>query len=157
MKKVIFLLLVIFLLSACSHSREFQVGQSVYNINDHYTAYININTLSVYKIDDNCLITINNGNFIQKLVEYSSDRKCRRVQGLDLIKSYDIEHFLNINFEDLAERIGQPHLDIGSGFYIPAYLTVNADLISFRLENGIIIEVIKRDLFANKIVDYVIC
>ncbi len=156
MKRIIaFLFVVTILFSACSGSHKLMVGESMSNINKQYTSYISINTLSVYKINENYLITIDDGDIIQKLVEFSSDRKCRRIQGFSLIKNYDINQFLNINFNKLTEKIGQPHVDIGSGFYIPAYITEDANLICFKLENEIVIEVIQQDLLTNKIVDRV--
>lgn len=62
---------------------------------------------------------------------------------------------MNVNFNELTEEIGQPHVDVGSGFYIPAYVTEGANLVCFELENEIVIEVIQLDLFTNKIVDRV--
>jgi hypothetical protein len=62
---------------------------------------------------------------------------------------------LNVNFNELTEEIGQPHVDVGSGFYIPAYVTEDANLVCFELENELVIEVIQLDLFTNKIVDRV--
>lgn len=89
------------------------------------------------------------------MVEFSSDRKCRRIQGSDLVNNSDISQFLNVDFNELTEKIDQPHVDVGSGFYIPAYITEDANLVCFELENEIVIEVIQRDLFTNKIVDRV--
>ncbi len=153
MKKFsVFLLSVVFLFSACSNSNDFEVGKSMSKVDSKYTPCININTLSVYKIDGKYLVTINDGSIILKLVEFSSDRKCIRVRGFDLIKNRDIEYFLNMNINTLAEKIGQPHLDVGSGFYIPAYVTDAANLICLKVENEIIVEVIIRDLFSNNIV-----
>lgn len=62
---------------------------------------------------------------------------------------------MNVNFNELTEEIGQPHVDVGSGFYIPAYVTEDANLVCFELENELVIEVIQLDLFINKIVDRV--
>lgn len=62
---------------------------------------------------------------------------------------------MNVNFNELTEEIGQPHVDVGSGFYIPAYVTEDANLVCFELENEIVIEIIQLDLFTNKIVDRV--
>lgn len=62
---------------------------------------------------------------------------------------------MNVNFNELTEEIGQPHVDVGSGFYIPAYVTEDANLVCFELENELVIEVIQLDLFTNKIVDRV--
>ena len=59
---------------------------------------------------------------------------------------------MNVNFNELTEEIGQPHVDVGSGFYIPAYVTEDANLVCFELENELVIEVIQLDLFKNKIV-----
>ena len=62
---------------------------------------------------------------------------------------------MNVSFNELTEEIGQPHVDVGSGFYIPAYVTEDANLVCFELENELVIEVIQLDLFTNKIVDRV--
>ena len=62
---------------------------------------------------------------------------------------------MNVNFNELTEEIGQPHVYVGSGFYIPAYVTEDANLVCFELENELVIEVIQLDLFTNKIVDRV--
>lgn len=154
MKRIIaFLVFVTILLTACSSGYKFEVGESMSKINSQYTPFITINALSVYGISENYLIIIDDGGVIQKLVEFSPDRKCHRIQGFDLIKNDDINQFLNINFNQLTGKIGQPHVDVGSGFYIPAYITEDANLICFELENDIVIEVIKRDLLTNKIVD----
>lgn len=173
MKRTIaLLLLVTILFSACSGNHEFdaddsisginnqytpyipiEVGGSMSEISNQYTPYITINALSVYEISGNYLITIDDGNFIQKLAEFSPDRKCHRIQGFDLIKDGEINQLLNINFSELTEKIGQPHVDIGSGFYIPSYVTEDAHLICFQLENEIVIGVIRRDLLTNKVVD----
>ncbi len=156
MKRIIALLLfVAILFSACSSSHKFEVGESMSKINNQYTPYITINALSVYEISENYLITIDDGSIVQKLVEFSFERECRRIQGFDLIKNGDINQFLNMNFNKLIEKIGQPHVDVGSGFYIPAYVTEDANLICFELENETVFEVIKRDLLTNKIVDRV--
>ena len=154
MKKIIvFLFFVTILFSACSGDYKFEVGESMDTINNQYTPYITINVLSVYKISKNYLLTIDDDGIVQKLVEFSPDRNCHRIEGIDLIKSDDINQFLNINFNQLTKKIGQPHVDVGSGFYIPAYITEDAYLICFELENQIVIEVIKRDLLTNRIVD----
>lgn len=131
------------------------VGDSIRSINKQRMPYISINVLSVYKVNENYLIIVADGEIVQKLVEFSSDRKCRRIQGFDLVNNSDISQFLNVDFNELTEEISQPHVDVGSGFYIPAYVTEDANLVCFELENEIVIEVIQRDLFTNKIVDRV--
>ena len=131
------------------------VGDSIRSINKQHMPYISTNVLSAYKVNENYLIIVADGEIVQKLVEFSSDRKCRRIQGFDLVNNSDISQFLNVDFNELTEKIDQPHVDVGSGFYIPAYITEDANLVCFELENEIVIEVIQRDLFINKIVDRV--
>lgn len=154
MKKVIaFLFAVTILLTACSGGHPFKIGESMSDIHKQYTAYLTMSPLSAYKVNENYLITIADGDTIQKLAEFSSDRKCLRAEGLDLIKSENISQFLNLSLKELTEKLGQPHADVGSGLSLPAYMTEDANLICFELENEIVIEVIQRDLLSNEIVD----
>ena len=154
MKRIIILLFVVIVLfSACYPKYTFEVGESMNDINDKHSAYIVINALSVYKIRENFVITIDDGATIKKLVEFSYDRKCIRAQEVDLLETGDINQFISIRFDALTEKIGQPHVDIGSGFYIPSYITNDAHLVCFEIENEIVVEIIKRDLLTNKIVD----
>lgn len=156
MKRIIvFVIFAAILFSACSSIPKVEVGESMSNINEQYTSYFTINALSAFKTGENYLITIDDGTTIQKLVEFSSDRKCCRIQGFELKRNVDINNLLNISFNKLTDQFGQPHVDIGSGFYIPAYVTEDAYLICFKLEKDKVIEVTKRDLLTNKIVDRV--
>ena len=75
------------------------------------------------------------------------------INRLEFIKDEELEHFLNLNFNEIIKKFGQPHVDVGSGFYLPAYITEDADLICFELENDIVVDVIKRDLFTNEITE----
>lgn len=157
MKKfIVFMLFLAMLLVACSDSYKIEVGDSLSKFNDQYTPYIYLNSLSVYKIKENYLLTIIDGSGnIQKMVEFLPNRKWSRAQGLELIRNDDINQFINVNFNQLTEKIGQPHADIGSGFYIPAYITEDMHLIFFQLENQTVISVVKRDLLTNTTVDRV--
>ena len=156
MKKIVgFLLAAAILFSACSGRHKVSVGESISSIHKQYTPYLTINTLSAYKIGGNYWMTLDDGNTVQKLAEFSPDRTCLRTQGLRLIEINDICQLLNVSVDSLTEKLGQPHADIGSGFSVPAYITENADLMCFELENGIVVEVIQRDLFTGEIIDRV--
>lgn len=149
------LLLVILLFSGCVGNNDFLIGEQMSEINNRQTPYISLNTLSAYEIDGSCLVVVEDGGVVQKIAEFSYERKCKRVQNINLIKAVDINQFLNMNVEDVKKMLGQPHADIGSGFYIPAYITEDANLISFQIENNIVFEVIKRDLITNKIISQI--
>ena len=154
-KILLFLLSMMIFLSACSNKDKYkiEVGESMNNINSQYRPHITMGALSVYKTGGNYLIIIEDDGMVQKLVEFSSDRTCLYIQGLDLIKSGNLNRLMNNTFNELREKIGSPHVDIGSGFYIPAYVTEDANLVCFELEDEIITGIIQRDLLTNKIVD----
>ena len=110
-------------------------------------------TLSGYENKNNYWIVINNGDNIEKLVVFSPERKSLQIQNLNLIECEDIHRFLGMNITQLEEIYGSPHADIGSGFYIPAYITNDACLICLELESDVVIDVIKRDLLTNDIIE----
>lgn len=153
MKKIIsLLLLVIFLCSGCVGSNDYSTGDHMNEITNKHAPYITLNALSAYEIDGNYLIVVADSDIVEKLAEFSSDRKCKRAQNLKPIKDVDITQFINMNFEEIKKMLGQPHADIGSGAYIPTYITEKANLISFHIENDIAYEVIKRDLITDEII-----
>ena len=79
------------------------VGDSIRSINKQHMPYTSINVLSAYKVNENYLIIVADGEIVQKLVEFSSDRKCRRIQGFDLVNNSDISQFLNVDFNELTK------------------------------------------------------
>lgn len=60
--------------------------------------------------------------------------------GITLLKDTDLDKFLNTDFKELTDAIGEPHADIGSGFYIPAYITNDAHLVVVELTNNMVFE-----------------
>lgn len=156
MKRIIVsLLLILLLFSGCMNNDDFFIGDQMSEFNNKYIPYMALNSLLAYEIDGNYLIVIENNGVVEKLAKFSSDRKCQMAQKIELIKEVDVNQFLNMNIETLKKMLGQPHVDIGSGFHIPAYITEGANLIAFQIENDIVFEVIKRDLFTNKIISQI--
>ena len=173
MKRVFsLLLLTTIIFSACSRNDTFResetmnntnvsisssgsvaVGQSISEINEKYSSVFSFNPLSVYKVNNNYCVVIEDGHTVQKFVEFSDSRKCLSKQDIELIRDYDANKFLNNDFNKLIAEIGQPHVDIGSGFYIPSYITEEANLISLYIEDDLVVEVIKYDLFSDKIIE----
>ena len=87
----------------------------------------------------------------QKQIVFSSDRQCLYKQGMELVGNMDFAEFLDGEFADVTDKLGQPHTDIGSGFYIPSYITEDAYLISFYVEDEKISKIVKRDLLTGKV------
>lgn len=153
MKNIIVLLLMILTLSGCQKNTNIQIGDSMTMIDNQQTPFIFLNSLSVFRTDNTYTIVVEKNGVAQKIVEFSSDRKCRTVQGLVLVKNEDINQYLDKSLNELKEKFGEVHADIGSGFYVPAYITENGYLIYFEVENDIVYEVVKRDLLTDVIVE----
>lgn len=154
MKKALILILLFVLpFSSCKSKSEWMIGDSMNEFYKKSTPYIALNSLYAFKINDNYLIVIDNDGRAEKIVEFSANRKSNYVCGLELVQSESIKQYVGINVDELKEKLGQPHTDIGSGFYIPSYVTENGYLLSFEIENNIVFEVLKRDLLFNELVE----
>lgn len=154
MRKIaIALLLIVLTLSGCKNNLNIRMGDSMNAINDQQTPFIILNSLSVFRTNNTYTVVVEENGTVQKLVEFSSDRKCRTVQGLVLVKNEDLNKYLDKSLNELKEKLGEVHADIGSGFYVPAYITEDGYLICFEVENDIVYEVIKRDLLTDVIVE----
>lgn len=154
MKKIILLLLLMILtLSGCKKNTNIQIGDSMTTINNQQQPFIFLNSLSVFQTNNTYTVVVEENGVVQKKVEFSSDRKCCTVQGLILVKDGDINQYLNQSLNELNEKLGEAHADIGSGFYIPAYITENGYLIYFNVENDTVFEVVKRDILTNEIIE----
>lgn len=135
------LVLTILCLNSCSKSFNVNVGDE-FDINiDGNTPIEYLNTLVVYKVDDTYYVIIKDySEKIQNIVEFSSDRQCLKDGGITLIKDTDLDKFLNTDFKELTDAIGEPHADIGSGFYTPVYITNDAHLVVVELTNNMVFE-----------------
>lgn len=150
---IIILLLIASILSGCKNNLNIRIGDSMTMINNQQTPSIFLNSLSVFRTNNTYTIVVEENGMAQKIVEFSSDRKCRNVQGLVLLKNENVNQYLDKSLNELKEKFGEVHADIGSGFYVPAYITENGYLIYFEVENDIVYEVIKRDLLTDVIVE----
>lgn len=152
-RSLIVLLLMILTLSGCKKGSNIQIGDSMTMISDEHTPFIFLNSLSVFRIDDMYIIVVEENGVAQKIVEFSSDRKCHTAQGLVLVENEDINQYLDKSLNELKENFGEVHADVGSGLYIPAYITENGYLVCLEVENDIVYDVIKRDLLTDVIVE----
>lgn len=115
--------------------------------------YLNLNTVTAYYNGQENVVLIDRSDKdqAQKQIVFSSDRQCLYKQGMELVGNMDFAGFLDGEFADVTDKLGQPHADIGSGFYIPSYITEEAYLISFYVEDEKISRIVKRDLLTGKV------
>lgn len=98
-------------------------------------------------------IVVEKDEVAKKIVEFSSDRKCLGTGGLTLVTNTDFNRYIGKNLNEIIGELGEVHADVGSGFYVPSYITVDGYLICFEIENDTVYEVIKRDLLKNVVVE----
>lgn len=154
MKKIIALLLLMLLtLSGCQKSGDIKIGDSIAEISKQHTNFISLNALSVFRTDDTYTAVVGKNGTVQKIAEFSSDRRCLNAKNITPIKDEDLNYCLGKTLSELEEKSGAIHTDIGSGFYIPAYITENGYLIYFELDNDTVCKVTKRDIIKNVITD----
>lgn len=118
--------------------------------------FLHFCALSVYKQEEQYLITVYEDDAIRKTCTFTPERVCTDVQGMTLIEDQPAERFVGVDINTVQTLLGKPHADIGSGFYIPAYITENAYLISFSFEKDKAIMVLKYDLLTGEITDRLI-
>lgn len=118
--------------------------------------FLHFCALSVYKQEDQYLITVYEDDAIRKTCTFTPERVCTDVQGMTLIEDQPAERFVGVDINTVQTLLGKPHADIGSGFYIPAYITENAYLISVSFEKDKAVMVLKYDLLTGEITDRLI-
>lgn len=141
-------------LCSCTQKIDIKVGDKVSSL-ERYELQFKVNSLSVYKIDKDCVAVISDTDKIQKYAKYSPNRKPETCDGLNLMGNCELKQFLNMKSDEVEKLIGKPHTDIGSGFCIPAYLTSDAYIVCFEIENGSVNGVFKMDLFTNQISEHI--
>ena len=102
---------------------------------------------SVYELDDRYIVAISNNGIG---VEFSKDRKCIAFFGIVPVKNDKLYNYLGKEFKLVEKELGQYHIDIGSGFFIPSYITEDGYLICFHVENDYITCVQEYDLFSGE-------
>lgn len=153
MKRIIVILLSLILLLAGCQNNDKIIGVTMNDIKAQYDLHICLNSLYVFKKDAIYLVVIEENSVAQKKVEFSLDRNYRNAVGITLLKSQNISQYLNLTLDEIVENFGEFHTDVGSGFYIPAYITEDGYLVCFGIEDNVVYEVTVRDLLTNKIVE----
>ena len=117
---------------------------------------IQMNSLYVYEINQGYLVSIEEQPK-HKYVLFDINRQVCFYNDIELIDDGYFSQTLGNDFDSVQELIGKPHVDVGSGFFIPAYITKDAYLISFGLESNKVVYIGKTDLFSNEIIEKWVC
>ena len=154
MKKITALLLLLLLtLFGCQKSGDIKIGDSIAEISKQHRPFISLNSLTVFRTEDTYTAVIGKNGTVQKTAKFSSNRKCLNANGITPVNNKALNYYLDKTLSELEEKSGAVHIDIGSGFYIPAYITENGYLIYFELDNDTVCKVTKCDIINNVITD----
>ena len=115
--------------------------------------FLHFCALSVYKQEDQYLITVYEDDAIRKTCIFTPERVCTDVKGMTLIENQPVERFVGVDINTVQILLGKPHADIGSMSYTPAYITEDAYLIYFQFEGDEVFGVFKKDLLTGTMTD----
>lgn len=132
-KYCISILLIVFvmMLAACGKNRN-DKREDYYKdkeSRDIITTYLNG---YVYREDGKYVAVYNSGE--NPPLVYNGSRECEQSNGLVLADRTDYSTYQDRPFSDVIRDLGEPHTDIGSGLYIPAYFTKDAHLAAFHVD-----------------------
>ena len=158
MKKLFTLILILGMcfMFGCSKDKfsKIKIGESMDRARDVYSAtHIDLNAVKVFNDGENFVIVIEENQGISGIAVISSDRKTLHSEKITPINDENIEQFCGKSIEKIEEQYGKIHSDIGSGFYIPAYITDHATIVFFEIENGIVERISSKDIIANTTIE----
>ena len=112
--------------------------------------------IAVYRKDGLYVVTVEDTQKALKGIMFSPDRQVIRTYGIEPVEISDISPYLEKTWEELENDYGTFHMDIGSGLYLPSYITTEGYLVtfSFNRSGGTNTHVGKMDLFTGDSVEW---
>lgn len=155
MKRVVFIFMIlgVCFMSGCSANKfdNIEIGDSTSSVIDFYgEPYIKLNTINIYKDEEQFVGVVSDFKEVLGVVLFTADRKLLYSEGLKPIACDDkMEQFIGKSIDEIEEEFGEIHCDIGSGFFIPAYITDHATILIFQIENEFVINASSIDIVTN--------
>lgn len=152
MKKIILILFLVSVLVSCKNggNASIEIGDCIFDLQQEASNALSLYAF-VYHIDDTYVfVQLKDRGVVEKRIVFSEQRKVIDSGGYDLIKNVsvgELSQYIDLPFENVEECFANAHLDIGSGFYIPSYITEDGYIISFHTDEDIVVDISKSDLF----------
>jgi len=147
------LIAVLLILSGCSSDEKIENLRQLYEQEQPiYNAY----PIEVFFDEQVYTVVILDNESVVKGAEFSVDRVARYTVELDLISINEINLYLGDTFRNVEVDFGKYHVDIGSGGFMPSYLTEDGYLIVFSInrDTNIVEHVGKLDLFTGESIEW---
>ena len=150
---ILYTLLGFLLLSTgCSNSANLAHLQ---RIHEEYQPIYNMYPIKAYCDGQTVFVIILDNGKVVKGASFSSDRVASYTASIDLISLNDIRTYLGTVLRDIENNLGRYHVDIGSGGFMPSYLTKDGYLLilSVNRDSQIVEHVGAIDLFTGESVE----
>ena len=118
---------------------KIKVGDSVVEAKRRYNhIYVDLISIAIFKDGENSVVAIsNNYGSISGIAVFSPNKELLFSDGIVLIDDEEINNLSGEDFiKNTEKRYGKAPCDIGSGLSIPAYITKNANIVSFMKRDG---------------------
>ena len=151
-KRLVFFLLIVTIIIACWAGVRFvEKGQIERRINNGDLLY-NMYPVKVYLRNEFYCVAIFTNSKPVKGAEFSASRQCVFTDCLDLVNIPDIQCYLGKTLTDIESELGAFHVDMGSGGFMPSYLTEDGYLVIFTVNRSTkVVERVGRiDLFTSE-------
>ncbi|MDR0889222.1 MAG: hypothetical protein LBM28_01070 [Oscillospiraceae bacterium] len=154
---IVLLLLATALLTACTSGSGTDYAQtpSPAEAADNYAECIfSMNRLNVYQSEDVYHVVIESGyGGLDRSITFDARRNANDPKGITPIACGDISKWLGKTMREVEEEYGEIEVELGSGLYLPGYITTDAYLLTFSPDGqeGKIEMVSKTDLFSGEV------
>ena len=143
----------ILLLPGCSAKAQLEKFQTIHEQEQPvYNAY----PVKVFCVDQIYAVVILSNDNVAKGAEFSIDRSALTTMGIDLISIDNIRNYLGMTLDNVVSDFGRYHVDVGSGGFMPSYLTTDGFMIVFSVnrDSQAVERVAKMDLFTGESIEW---
>lgn len=155
MKKRIIVMIVFVLFLVCiggvirmSKSNSSMIGQKVIDIRKKCknSIVMDVNCLLICKNDDGYVLNLTNNETIIAEAIYNKAGMIIAQDGFAPLRADVFDHGTPQTVQDMEEIFGYPHIDVGSGAYLPTYILDDGRIVTYRVNNDEIVGVIIKQI-----------
>lgn len=108
-------------------------------------------TLRVFQTHSGYHVYLLDGKRIHGSICFSADGQLLDCWNVKPITEDNSATFLEKHINEIAAQYGAPHADVGSGFYIPAYISEDARLIILYTDESVVNKIVVKDLITDAV------
>jgi hypothetical protein len=138
---------------------KIKIGDSFAEAKKQYNhIYVSLNSIAIFKDGENSVVAISdNCGDVSGIAVFSPSKEPLFSDGIVLVDDEDINNLVGKDaVKNIEKKYGKAPCNIGSGFSIPAYITKNANIVSYMKIDGAveaehfnrrdIIEMVQKDI-----------